>query len=681
MTMGAFHAGSPRPRSETFYVLRRLAAGLRAAGPALLHGLRLWASVCLALYLAFRLEIGTPYLAGVTAIIVCLPSIGASLRRSWFRLIGALIGSVAIVVLTACVPQDRTLFLIGLALWGAACAFVGSVLRNFAGYAALVSGFSAALIANDQLGATGGANGDAFMLAVNFFTLVALGIFAAGIVLGLTDLGSAPRRLAAHLAGIIAGIAANFTRTLASVGVERPDMQPLRRDFIRRVAALDPMIEESLGQSSQVRHYSPVLQKAVDGFFTALAGWRAVEIRLARMRDEEARQQATVILQTLPPELTGANPDRWTADPIGLYRICETAIRALVALPAGTPSLRALADGAAEALAGLSHAVNGLALLLADPARPVSRRGIARLRVPDWLPALVNAGRAFTAIAAVMLLWIITAWPSGALAIALTSIVALLLAPLADFSYVAAKGFAIGCFLGGICAAIVSFAVLPAFPSQGFAVLCIALALVLVPTGALLTQPWQQAMFTAVAIEFLLMLGPSNPMSYDPARFYNTASAIVAGSTAAALSFLLLPPLSPAFRMRRLLALSLCDLRRLARGGTPTHWEDHIYGRLAAMPNQATPLQRAQLLAALSVGTDILELRRIMHALGLAAGLAPALVATAESHSVAAAAHLTQFDAVLATEPQTQTILRARGRLIRISEALTEHAAYFDAPP
>ncbi|MGH7086922.1 MAG: FUSC family protein [Acetobacteraceae bacterium] len=328
--MASFHAGSPLSptRSEASSILTRLAAALRAATPALLHGLRLWASGCLALYLAFWLEIGTPYLAGVTAIIVCLPSIGASLRRSWFHLIGALIGSVAIVVLTARVPQDRAMFLIGLALWGAACAFFGTVLRNFTGYAALVSGYSAALIANNQLGATGGVNGHAFMLAVNFFTLVALGIFAAGIVLGLSDLGSAPRRLAVPLAGIIAGIAANFTRTLASVGSERPDMQPLRRDFIRRVAALDPMIEESLGQSSQVRHYSPVLAKAVDGFFTALATWRAVEIRLVRMRDEEARQQATVILQTLPPELTGANLDRGTADPIGLYRICDTGINA-----------------------------------------------------------------------------------------------------------------------------------------------------------------------------------------------------------------------------------------------------------------------------------------------------------------------------------------------------------------
>ena len=41
-----------------------------------------------------------------------------------------------------------------------------------------------------------------------------------------------------------------------------------------------------------------------------------------------------------------------------------------------------------------------------------------------------------------------------------------------------------------------------------------------------------------------------------------------------------------------------------------------MYGRLAALPDQAEPLQRSQLLAALSVGTEIIQLRRIARRLG-----------------------------------------------------------------
>jgi uncharacterized membrane protein YccC len=60
----------------------------RAAAPPLLFGLRLWASVCLALYIAFWLELDNPFWAGTSAAIVCLPHLGASLRKGWYRMIG-----------------------------------------------------------------------------------------------------------------------------------------------------------------------------------------------------------------------------------------------------------------------------------------------------------------------------------------------------------------------------------------------------------------------------------------------------------------------------------------------------------------------------------------------------------------------------------------------------------------
>ncbi len=113
---------------------------LRAAGPALLFGLRLWVSVCLALYVAFWLELDTPSWAGTTAALVCQPHLGASLRKGWYRLIGTVVGAIAIVVITACFPQDRAAFLLVVALWGAGCALVSILLRNFASYSAALAG-------------------------------------------------------------------------------------------------------------------------------------------------------------------------------------------------------------------------------------------------------------------------------------------------------------------------------------------------------------------------------------------------------------------------------------------------------------------------------------------------------------------------------------------------------------
>src|SRR5229473_5481113 len=95
----------------------RIVVALPSAGPALLFGLRLWAAVCLALYVAFWLQLDNAYWAGASAAIVSQPQLGASLRKAWFRMIGTIVGAVMIVALNACFPQDRIAFFMLLALW------------------------------------------------------------------------------------------------------------------------------------------------------------------------------------------------------------------------------------------------------------------------------------------------------------------------------------------------------------------------------------------------------------------------------------------------------------------------------------------------------------------------------------------------------------------------------------
>jgi uncharacterized membrane protein YccC len=677
---GAPGQHSPVASSATFAA--RLANASRVAGPPLLFGLRLWVSVSLALYLAYWLELDNPYWAGTTAALVCQPHLGASLRKGWYRMIGTVLGAVAIVVLTACFPQDRLAFLVGLALWGAGCAFVATILRNSLALAAQLAGITAAIIASSELGATGGANGEVFMLAVIRCTEICIGIVSAGVVLAATDSGSAQRRLAALFATISAEIAGGFTGTLALAGPELPDTQPVRSELIRRVIALDSVIEEALGECAQLRYHSPVLQTAVNGLFAAIAGWRAVWVHLTRLSDN-AGQEAGVVLRSVPQELRSApkhgKPLLWTADPTGLRRICEAAIGTLTALPAPTPSLRLLTDRTAAVLAGISHALNGLAMLVADPARPVPRGYGVRLHVADWLPSLINAGRVFATIGAVELFWIMTQWPNGALAITFAAIGVLLFSPRADQAYAGAVGFVVGTGLSGALAAVTAFAVLPG--KEGFAEFSLALGLVLVPAGSGMAQPWQTPMFTAMAAFFCFLLAPTNQMSYDVIQFYNRALAIVAGLGIAALSFRLLPPLSPASRTRRLMMLTLRDLRRLALGPIPRRpadWEASIYSRLSSVPDRAAPLQRAQLVTALSVGSEIIQLRRIAPRLGLGPELDAALEAMARGDSAMATARLGQLDGALAARPDAAG-LQARGLILAISEALTQHAAYFGA--
>ncbi|MGH8323472.1 MAG: FUSC family protein, partial [Steroidobacteraceae bacterium] len=411
MSAADAHGDIPSPASEKG--LARLSAALtnaaRAAAPPLLFGLRLWVSVCLALYVAFWLELDNPFWAGTTAAIVCQPQLGASLRKGWYRMIGTCVGAAAIVVLTAWFPQDRAPFLVALALWCAACALVATLLHNFASYSAALSGYTAAIIAADELGATGGPNADAvFLLAVYRASEICIGIVSAGIVLAGTDFGGARRGLAASFAALSAEIMGRFTGMLALAGPEMPDTLSVRRELVRRVIALDPVIDVAKGESAQIRYHSPVLQTAVDGLFAAVVSWRAVAAQLARLPDDEARQEAAAVLRTIPQELRSAEhggPADWTTDSVRLRQNCEAAVRTLTTLPASTPSLRLLADQTAKLLDGISDALNGLALLVDSPVRPLAPHRGFRLRVADWLPSLVNAGRAFVAIGIVELFW------------------------------------------------------------------------------------------------------------------------------------------------------------------------------------------------------------------------------------------------------------------------------------
>ena len=272
MTEGDLPAGSAPQQWSVIFDARRLTEVLRAASPPLLFGVRLWASVCLALYIAFWLELNNAYWAGTSAAIVCQPHLGASLRKGWYRLIGTLVGAVMSMLLTACFPQDRVLFLGGLALWGAACAFAATLLRNFASYSAALAGYTVAIVAGDLLGATGGVNADAaFLLAVSRASEICIGIVSAGIVLAGTDFGGARRRLATLFAAISSEITSRFAGTLAVAGANFDETQEVRRELTRRVIALDPAVDEAFGESSQLRSLLMVCSRP----------WRANRLGLA----------------------------------------------------------------------------------------------------------------------------------------------------------------------------------------------------------------------------------------------------------------------------------------------------------------------------------------------------------------------------------------------------------------
>jgi uncharacterized membrane protein YccC len=311
---------------------------------------------------------------------------------------------------------------------------------------------------------------------------------------------------------------------------------------------------------------------------------------------------------------------------------------------------------------------------------------MARLHVPDWLPPTISALRVLLAVGAMSLFWIASAWPNGALAITFCAIIVVLLPLQGDLAYSQSMAFLKGCVVGSGIAAALVFAILPR--ATTFPTLCLALGLPLVPLGFMLARAKNPLFFFASSVNFLPMLSINNTIGFDASQFWNTASAIVIGIAVGAVAMLIVPPLSPAIRTQRLLALTLADLRRLARRAPSRRreddWESRIVARFLAMPEQAEPVERAMLVAAMAVGNHIVRIRRVAPRFVPGPAVEAALQALAEGRSGEAAERLKDIDRQLAalprTRPGSRAVLGLRAGLLVICGQLAWYPSYYDEP-
>lgn len=648
----------------------------RVAGP-LLFALRLWGSVSLALYAAFALQLSEPSWAGTTAALVCQPQLGASLRKGSFRLVGTAVGGIAIVVIAAVFPQNRVGFLISLALWSALCGFLGALLKNFAAYGAGLAGFTAAVIAADVFGPTGGASDAVATYAIFRVVEITVGIVSAGVVLALTDLGGARRRLAGQFAQAAVGVLSGLAGSFARAGPDDRASSDMRREAMRRVIALDPLIDTALGEASDLRYRSGILQAAVTGLVTTVSAWRtlALGLRGLSVAERAAEAQPIGVAFARLASTTGDLP----LNPASLRDACSRAAQTMARLTADSPSAQLLADASAEALIGMTRAFNGLTLL-SDPNRARRADSLARLNVPDWLPPTVVAVRVFVAAGLVSLFWIVTAWPGGPLALTFAIVMTVIFPLQGAQAYSAAMAFLAGSVLSATLAAALLFGVLPTVAT--FPGLCVALGLAFVPLGILIAWPWRPVFFTAAAINLIPLLSLKNVMSYDAAAFANTVLAVLCGIAVGTILIRILPPPSPALRTRRLLRFALTDVRTFARGHktlSQSAWAERMFARIVALPDETAPAERAYMASALAVGARIIRLRKVAPRFASDATIARALSPIADGRLEAAREGLAALDHELtAHAANVKIVRRLRATVLAVSEELEALPEFFD---
>ena len=282
------------------------------------YGLRLWASVSLALFVAYQLELDNAYWAAATASVVCQPGLGASLRKGRYRCIGTIVGAVTIVALTAVFPQSRVGLLAGLALWSAICAFLATILRNLVSYAAGLAGFTAVIIFAGMVDNPG----DTFRIAVTRASEICIGILSAGLVSMVTDLGDARRQLVQSLAEVAHRIAVGFANTLAQ-GMDTSETRQARRELTVHVSELNNVIDEAFGEASDLRLRASGLEAALQGLLRAISAWRGIGNHLDTLPAGQGKAAAGSLLSASAK--TAASD--WQSDPLAVREICRAERR------------------------------------------------------------------------------------------------------------------------------------------------------------------------------------------------------------------------------------------------------------------------------------------------------------------------------------------------------------------
>src|ERR1700675_2973913 len=105
------------------------------------------ASGLIALLIAFTFNLDQPLCALLTVFIVSqAQQSGPVLDKSFYRVVATLMGAAVALLLVAFFAQERVLFLGTLAIWIGLCTFGSQYARNFAAYAFVLSGYTAAIV-------------------------------------------------------------------------------------------------------------------------------------------------------------------------------------------------------------------------------------------------------------------------------------------------------------------------------------------------------------------------------------------------------------------------------------------------------------------------------------------------------------------------------------------------------
>jgi len=522
-------------------------------GPWLYAG-RTTLAALLALYLAFALELDSPYSAGATVLLVANPMHGIVWVKSLYRGIGTVVGGLAAIGLTAAFGQDPMLFLMSFGLWMGICTAASTLLHSFRSYSAVLAGFTVGLISFPTLP---DAPETIFTLVAARVSTVMLGIVCTAVVGSLLSRRSGAQVLEARLKTILAELCVYIGQTLTHPPSESQaaHLNRLRSD----ISTLDVLVESAASEGRRAGGLVESQRASVAAMFATLTIVLSVRDAVGAVPDNPAREAFSVELNRLAQALRTLPSSKLPTEiEISLAFFSDLRKRFEEDQQKVDLALLRLFDRLDELLEDLGVALCGLLGLLRNETGAASQARPSLHTDVRW--ALINGARATLAIWLASALWAVTAWSSGGLFVgSMVPIIGLL--SMRDRPDLDALEFIKGVFFSVIAGLVCLLFVLPNF--SNFPELALGLGAFMMWGLMQTTNPQRIFMGNGFLVYFMIILGPANAMRYDLSSYLNGGGAALGATILAALVHRTVLPVRPLTHVRSLVQHIREDLWRL----------------------------------------------------------------------------------------------------------------------
>jgi uncharacterized membrane protein YccC len=547
-----------------------------------------------ALATAAGLGLENPYWAAMTALIVIQPTRGLLLEKSYYRLVGTVIGAGVGLLLMA--TRSPLLLTIALVCWLAACVGIGNLLHGLRSYALLMAGCTCAVIAMSSYQNPSHLHAIAFGRVAGIIVGI---IVTTGVTVLFTPPGSGD-----ELTDRLRRVAAETVAWLALVLSRRQDdlLTDREQEILIDIAAMESQLDNATDGSLRFRQRKRQIRDVIAALLSLVAAGRMAGGHLQR-QDGETSGQWSELLAAQLVVVADRLENGATITCTGEMAIIAAGVQAHLPL---------LGEILGDIVASLRHILKECGTLTAPTTGEPKQRLI---RHRDWQEARRAAVRAALAMGAVGMVWTVTGWSKGPLMLMAMSIMLTIFSAKEHPAYFVGQIF-FGAATGSAAAVLCRLVMLPQHPDM---LVTIGIIAPLVFLGVLAMQYRKTAIpATDATLFFLFITQPGVPITILPADLAFGAVAMVLGVGTAWLAYRYLIPINPAMRMKGLLTAITRDLEQLATKNAPMTVRARLQHRVIRLVTMATTYDddhRALVtggIAALAIATCIQRLREAL---------------------------------------------------------------------